>query len=95
MSEAGNGGNGKVTLAVLRTDLQHLTGLVQEMREESREREVTCVRRIGALEMWKERSQERWDAHKADHQKQNLALSVASAVEAAVSAVVGVLVGKA
>lgn len=87
-------GDGRVTLAVVRNDLKHLTQLVEQMREESRGRAAGCTARITELERWQVRTDERWESHKGEHWRQNTALGVASTVESIVAAVVGVFVSR-
>jgi hypothetical protein len=59
--------NGKVTLAILNTNLLHLTNEVKALRDDI----CTDVRdhetRLRSVEFWRTTSQEKWDAHAEVH----------------------------
>lgn len=91
--------NGRVTLAVLNTNLEHLITEVAGLRSEVVDWRADHERRIRMLEAWCHRSTERWLQHDRDHKELKQELNAkrligdgVTALSAAVAAVVGVFV---
>lgn len=86
-------GNERITMAVLKVEMEHTRQDVQELRadllryfEAFNTSLCELQRRVNDLERTQERDEERWKAHGEQHKQENGALARLSAVMSALSA---------
>lgn len=94
---ADKGGDPVVTLAVLDNEMKHIREDIQDLRSDVTKwgDQVAQVARdhtsrIATLEQLEAVDQERWVAHRAEHQRQIGIQAVISAIASIIAAVVGV-----
>lgn len=92
--------NGRVTLAVIRNDILHLTtsvtALAASVTALAIELHQVCVRyeeRLGNLELWKAGRIVKWDDHEKEHERESLVLKAWTLIGSAIAAVVASIVG--
>jgi len=94
MSQSADPNNGKVSMAVLKNEIGHLTEAVQALQKEVRGWTTMCDSRVRELEQYREGSEERWAGHKELHKTERGVLGVASLIGNAIAGVVGIFVNK-
>jgi len=92
--------NGRVTLAVIRNDILHLTtsiaALAASVTSLAVELHQVCTRyeeRLGDLEIWKAGRIIRWDDHEKEHERESVVLKAWSLIGSAIATVVASIVG--
>lgn len=105
MVDTSNDGNGRVTMAVLNNEVQHMRQDMAEMRQELKylsghiaQIANDQLKRINDLEKCDSAREERWTAHREEHTReaknQYTFATVLSTVTSAISGIVATLVGK-
>jgi hypothetical protein len=85
----GNGAKDKVTLAVVQNEIVHLRADIQGFRSEVQTWRIAQELKVDNLDRWCTTSQERWTAHKQEHERENAVLKVWAAISAAIGGAVG------
>ena len=85
-------GNGRVTLAVLNTNVLHLTRAVDLLKAEVCKRADDQETRLRGVEAWKTTSEERWKQHERDHVELDVKKWLGDAIALVTAAAIGVFV---
>jgi len=80
--------NGRVTLAVLSSDIKHLTEQMQNYCAQNAHWQELAEQRVRILERWAEVSAERWKTHIEEHREQRAATQTQNTITSIVSAAV-------
>lgn len=85
----------RITLAVLKRDLEHLTATVEILRGDIASWQQDQELRLRHVEDWSASSRVRWDTHGEEHDElrsKNLLADALNAIGAIIAAIVGVFV---
>lgn len=81
----------KVTLAVLQSDVKHLTGKVEEFHESTLDTQRLVRETLERLTSIEARFEERWEAHWAMHRNQSRKGTLADVANACFAVVAGII----
>jgi hypothetical protein len=90
---SGQNDNGRITLAVIRNDITHLTATVAELAAELRRVCENYEDRLSDLETWQASRITRWEEHDKEHERESLALKAWSTIGSAIAAVLASIIG--